>query len=65
MQMKLPKKFLNHFFLDIKIRLKISMKGKEFFFDGVNLLYYICHKINFKRGGSYIDSPDWIKKSDN
>ena len=19
------------------------------------------HKINFKRGGSYIDSPDWIK----
>ena len=25
-------------------------------------LYYKCHKINFKRGGAYIDSPDWIKK---
>ena len=28
----------------------------------VNLLYYTCHKINLKSGGSYIDSPDWIKK---
>ena len=25
-------------------------------------MYYKCHKVNFKRGGSYIDSPDWIKK---
>ena len=25
------------------------------------MLYYKCHKIGFKRGGSYIDSPDWIK----
>ena len=25
------------------------------------LLYYKCHKINPNRGGSYIDSPDWIK----
>ena len=43
------------------------MKGNDFVFDGVNLLYYKCHEINFKRGGSYIDSPDWIKKgkSDN
>ena len=23
---------------------------------------YKCHKIKFKRGPSYIDSPDWIKK---
>ena len=25
------------------------------------MLYYKCHKINLNRGGSYIDSPDWIK----
>ena len=37
------------------------MKGKDFIFDCVHLLYYQCHKINFKRGGSYIDSPDSIK----
>ena len=24
-------------------------------------MYCKCHKLNFKPGGSYIDSPDWIK----
>ena len=24
-------------------------------------MYYKCHKINLNCGGSYIDSPDWIK----
>ena len=37
------------------------MKGSDFIFDCVNLLHYKCHKINLKRGGLYIDSPDWIK----
>ena len=34
------------------------MKGSEFVFDYVHLLYYKCHKINPNHGGSYID---WIK----
>ena len=38
-----------------------SMKRSEFVFDYVHLMYYKCHKINPNRGGSYIDSPDWIK----
>ena len=38
------------------------MKGNDFIFDSVQLMHYQCHKVNFKRGGSYIDSPDWIKK---
>ena len=44
-----------------------TMKGSVFKFDCVRSLYYKCHKINFKRGGSYVDSPDWIKnkKSNN
>ena len=42
--------------------LETSMKGSDFIFNSVQLLYYKCHKINFKRGGLYIDSPDWIKK---
>ena len=44
-----------------------SIKGSEFVFDYVHLLYYECHKINLNRGGSCIDSPDWIKnkKSNN
>ena len=38
-----------------------SMKGSQFVFDYVHLLYYKCHKINLNRGGSYVHSPDWIK----
>ena len=42
------------------------MRGSEFVFDYVHLLYYKCHNIILNRGGSYIyiyiDSPDWIKK---
>ena len=43
------------------------MRGTDFIFDCVNLLYQKCQKINFKRSGSYKDSPDWInnKKSNN
>ena len=25
-------------------------------------MYYKCHNLDFNHGGSYIDSPDWIKK---
>ena len=38
------------------------MRGSDFIFDSVQLMYCKCHKVNFRRGGSYIDSPDWIKK---
>ena len=38
-----------------------AFRGSDFVFDSVQVLYYNCHKVNFKRGGSYIDSPDWIK----
>ena len=37
------------------------MRGSDFIFDSVQLRYYNCHKVNVKYGGSYIDSPDWIK----
>ena len=38
------------------------MRRSYFAFDSVQLMYDKCHKVNFKREGSYIDSPDWIKK---
>ena len=37
------------------------MKGSEFLVDYVHSLYYKCHKINSNRGGSYIDSPNWVR----
>ena len=41
--------------------LETPMRGSDFLFDFVHLLYYKLHKINFNQGGSYIDTPDWIK----
>ena len=38
--------------------LETSMRGSDYIFDSVQLMYYKCHKVNFKRGGSHIDSPD-------
>ena len=37
------------------------MRGSDFIFDHIHLLYYKCHKINPNRRGLYIDSPDSIK----
>ena len=34
-----------------QIGFETSMRGSDFIFDSVQLLYYKCHKINFKRGG--------------
>ena len=41
--------------------LQEKMKGSDFAFDGVNYLYYNFNKISISRGGSYIDSPKWLK----
>ena len=41
--------------------LREKMKGSEFEFDGVNFLYYDFNKISISRGGSHIDSPQWLK----
>ena len=38
--------------------LEEQMKGSEFIFDSVDLLYYKCHKISLDQGGLYIDSPN-------
>ena len=38
------------------------MRGSNFIFVCAQLLYYKCHKINFKLGRLYIGSPDWIKR---
>ena len=37
------------------------MKGSNFQFHGVNFLYYDFNKKSINRGGSYTDSPHWLK----
>ena len=41
--------------------LEKSMKGSEFIFDSIDVLSYNLKKISLNRGGSYIDSPKWLK----
>ena len=43
--------------------LEESMRGSEFVFDGVNVLYYHFNKISLSRGKSYINSPKWLKNT--
>ena len=52
---------IKEFFESLKNRYQNNlqlMKGSEFVFNYVHLLYYKCHKINRNCSGSYIDSPD-------
>ena len=41
--------------------LQNKMRGSDFEFDRVNSLYYDFNEISLNRGGSYIDSPKWLK----
>ena len=57
-QMKLSTKILHRFFPKPKLILETLMKENNFLFDLVKLLYWKCHKINFKLGGSCIEPLD-------
>ena len=59
--MILLKNFLSRFYKKYEENLQKKMRGSDFEFDGVNFLYYDFNKISLNRGGSYIDSPKWLK----
>ena len=50
------------FFQKYQEGLEESMTGSEFVYDSVDVLYYSLNKVSLGRGGSYIDSPKWLKK---
>ena len=37
------------------------MREIDFIFDSIQLTNYKYYKVNFRRGCSYIDSPEWKK----
>ena len=41
--------------------LEESMRGSEFVYDSIDVLHYNLNKVSLSRGGSYIDSPKWLK----
>ena len=41
--------------------LQNKMKGSDFIINGINYLYYDLNRITISKGGSYIESPKWLK----
>ena len=41
--------------------LQNKVKGSDFIFKGVNYLFYDFNRITISKGGSYIESPKWLK----
>ena len=41
--------------------LQNKKRGLEFEFDGISFFYYSFNKTSIYRGGTYIDSPKWLK----
>ena len=41
--------------------LQNKMKSSDFIFNGINYLYYDLNRITISKGGSYIESPKWLK----
>ena len=42
--------------------LQNKMKGSDFIFNGVNYLLHDFNRITISKGGSYIESPKWLKR---
>ena len=41
--------------------LQNKMRGSEFVFDAINCIYYDFNRTTISKGGSYIESPKWLK----
>ena len=54
---ELVKSFLHNYWKEEQI----VRNGSNYVFESVDVLNIHFHRINLKRGSSYIDSPDWIK----
>ena len=53
--------FFKSFLQKYQQGLEESMRGSEFVYDSVDVLYYNLNKVSLSRGGSYIDNPKWLK----
>ena len=55
------KSLFESFLQNYKENLQNKMRGSDFEFDCINFLYYDFNKTSIYRGGTYIDSPKWLK----
>ena len=45
----------------ISRRIRRKVEKSNLVFNSVDALYYKLHRTSLDRGGSYIDSPEWLK----
>ena len=55
------KSLFESFLQRFKENLQEKMRGSDFGFGGINFFNYNFNKTSIYRGGSYIDSPKWLK----
>ena len=55
------KSLFESFLQRIEENLQEKMRGSDFEFDSINFFNYNFNKRSIYRGGSYIDSPKWLK----
>ena len=58
---KIIKLLFESFLKRFEENLQNKMRGSEIDFDGINFFYYSFNKTSIYRGGSYTDSPEWLK----
>ena len=58
---KIIKLLFESFLQRFEENLQNKMRGSEFEFDGINFFYYNFNKTSMYTGGTYIDSPKWLK----
>ena len=58
---EITQKFIMSLLQKYQDNLQNKMKGSDFIFNGVNYLFYDFNRITISKGGSYIESPKWLK----
>ena len=61
---KIIENLFESFFQIYQEGLEESIRGSEFVYDSVDVFYYNLNKVSLSRGGSYIDSPKWLKNKE-
>ena len=60
-QIILLNNFLNDFLPRYQEKLEEKMENSYFVIESVDLLFYSLHKTRLRKGGSCIESPEWLR----
>ena len=58
---KVAEKLIMQLLQKYQDNLQNKMRGPDFKFNGVNYLFYDLNRITISKGGSYIESPKWLR----